>query len=198
MEDASEKLDQLARSEKQCTKCEEIVACRLRAVCGAGHPHAAVMFVSLCPSPEDEAADKPAGSALLENLTAYLPGLGNGARDRSFMTTILKCVPRSGDRVRSPRDDEKENCFAFLSTEISITTPHYLVPVGEQAARYLVGKLFHEHGPDAYDPLALRVYDSPTFRVVPIASPDEIAGFDAKTKKEYTERLHSLAALMGL
>jgi uracil-DNA glycosylase family 4 len=198
MEDASEKLDQLARSEEQCTKCEELVACRLRAVSGAGHPHAAVMFVSLCPSLADEAAAKPAGAALLEALATYMPSLGNGARDHSYVTTLLKCVPRSKNSVRSPHDDEKDNCFAFLSNEISITTPHYLVPVGEHVARYLIGKLFHEHGPDAYDPLALRVYDSPAFKVVPIASPDEIAGFDAKTKKDYTERLHSLASLMGL
>lgn len=198
MEDASEKLDQLARSEEQCTKCEEIVACRLRAVSGAGHPHAAVMFVSLCPSPEDEAAAEPAGTGLLEALTEYLPTLGNGARDRSYVTTLLKCVPRSDESVRSPRDIEKDNCFAFLSNEISITTPHYLVPVGEQVARYLIGKLFREHEPDAYEPLAMRVYDSPAFKVVPIASPDEIAGFDAKTKKDYIERLHALAAVMGL
>ncbi len=49
MEDAAEKLDELARAEKQCTKCDDIVSCRLRALSGAGHPHAQVMFVSLHP-----------------------------------------------------------------------------------------------------------------------------------------------------
>jgi len=64
MEDAAEKLDELARAEKQCTKCDDIVSCRLRALSGAGHPHAQVMFVSLHPSPEEEAADLPAGTGV--------------------------------------------------------------------------------------------------------------------------------------
>jgi len=198
MEDADAKLHQLARSEKQCIKCEELAACRLRAVAGAGHPHASVMFVSLCPSSEDETEDLPAGSTVMRELTEFIPSLGNGSRDKAFCTTLLKCVPRSGRGVRDPRPEEQENCFAFLSKEISITTPHYIVAIGEKTTRFLLKKLFRDlpYSPD--DALELRVFDSPGMRVVPIATPAELRARDAKTRKTYTERLHQLAALMGL
>ena len=197
MEDATEKLDELARSETQCTKCPEITACRLRAVAGGGHPHSTVMFVALAPSPEDEQADQNAGEVLLDSLVAYLPLLSNGARGKAFATTVVKCVPRTADTLRQPTLEEQENCFAYLSREISITTPHYVVPIGEQAARFLVGKLFHDSYADSYEPLLLRVYDSPAFKVVPIASPGEIESMDAKTRRDYTDRLHSLSTVMN-
>jgi len=198
MEDATEKLDQLARSQAECTKCAEIASCRLRAVSGGGHPHATVMFVSLAPSPEDEKANTAAGAALLDSLVDYLPMLGNGARDKAFATTVLKCVPRNAEALRAPTDEEQDNCFGFLSKEISITTPHFVVPVGEHAARFLIGKLFHDHVADSYEPLALRVYDSPAFKVVPMASPEEIEALDAKSKRDYLDRLHALSTVMGL
>jgi uracil-DNA glycosylase family 4 len=199
MEDASEKLDQLARSEKQCTKCEELVSCRLRALNGAGHPHAAVMFVSLHPSPEDEAADSVAGTSLVNDLAEYMPALSNGAREKAYFTTLVKCVPRSGgDGVRDPRQEEKENCFSYLSKEISITTPHYVVAIGEETTRYLLGKLFKDMPYQPGDSLELRCFDSPAFKVIPVATPDELRQRDDKTRKAYSERLHTLAGLMGL
>lgn len=198
MEDAAEKLDQLARSEQQCTKCADLVSCRLRAVAGAGHPHAAVMFVSLCPSPEDEERDLPAGSSLIGDLAEFMPTLANGGREKSYVTTLLKCVPRTDCRLREPSPEEKENCFEFLSKEISVTTPHYIVAVGEETTRFLLRKLFRDVPYQPGDALELRVFDSPAFRVVPIATPAELRGRDEKTRKTYAERLHTLSSLMGL
>jgi|YelNatPaOPRAMG01_1025707.scaffolds.fasta_scaffold37103_3 DNA polymerase len=202
MEDAAEKLDILARSEQQCTRCPEIAACRLRALAGAGHPHARVLFVSLSPSPEDEAAGRPAGTDCLQYLAGMIPSLNNGGRDKAYFTSLLKCVPRSDFTPRPPSDQEKENCYPYLASEISITTPHYLVPIGAETARFVLGKLF-AGAPDvtevhSSDPLALRCYDSPAFRIVPVASPEELTARDAKTRADYAERLHKLAALMGL
>lgn len=198
MEDAGEKLDQLARSEKQCTKCEELVGCRLRALSGAGHPHAAVMFVSLHPSPEDEQADLPAGTTLVNDLAEFMPTLGNGAREKAYFTTLLKCVPRTDCGVRDPRREEKDNCFSFLSKELSITTPHYVVAIGEDTTRYLLSRLFKDLPYKPGDSLELRCFDSPAFKVVPVATPAELRSRDAKARKAYIEHLHKLAAVMGL
>ena len=113
MEDAAEKLDELARAAAACTKCTDIVACRLRALSGTGHPHAQVMFVSLSPSLKEEAGDLPAGTDIAAELAEFVPALANGGRDKSYFTTIVKCVPRSDKRLRKPRVAEKENCLAF-------------------------------------------------------------------------------------
>ncbi len=198
MEDAAEKLDELARAEKQCTKCDDIVSCRRRALSGAGHPHAQVMFVSLHPSPEEEADDLPAGTAVLRDLAELIPSLSNGGRAKAFFTTVVKCVPRSDCHLRRPHPAEQDNCYSFLSREISITTPHYVVPIGDEASRFLLAKLFGQADADEHDPLELRVYDSPSFKVVPIAAPGEIAMRKPGERDTYVERLRTVAGLMGL
>ena len=129
---------------------------------------------------------------------SLVPALDNGGRDKSYFTTVVKCVPRRDSRVRKPRVQEKENCFGFLSREISITTPHYIVPVGDDATRFLLGKLFKTADTTKHDPLELRVYESPSFKVVPIASPAEIRKRNATARDEYIKNLHQLASLMGL
>jgi uracil-DNA glycosylase family 4 len=198
MEDAAEKLDELARAAAACTKCTDIVACRLRALSGTGHPHAHVMFVSLSPSPAEEAGDLPAGAGMATELAEFVPSLANGGREKSYFTTLVKCVPRSRSRLRRPRVTEKENCFGFLSREISITTPHYIVPIGDEATRFLLGKLFKSADTSRHDPLELRVYESPSFRVVPIAAPRDVRIRDARVRDDYVKRLHPLTSLMGL
>jgi hypothetical protein len=44
----------------------------------------------------------------------------------------------------------------------------------------------------------LRLFDNPSFKVVPVATPDELRRRDAKARKEYTERLRTLGQVMGL
>ena len=198
MEDAAEKLDELARSERECTRCAEIAACRLRALPGAGHPHARVLFVSRSPSPEEEEAALPAGTSALHYLAGLIPSLNNGGGERSFCTSLLKCVPRSGGALREPRAEEMENCFGYLAAEISITTPHYVVPIGRETADFVLRKLFGDPPGGSRDPLDLRVVDSPAFRVVPVASAGELAGRSEKERRDYVNRLRSLAPLMGL
>ena len=198
MEDAAEKLDELARSERECTRCAEIAACRLRALPGAGHPHARVLFVSRTPSLEEEEAGLPAGTSALHYLAGLIPSLNNGGAESSFCTSLLKCVPRSGGALREPRAEEMENCFGYLAAEISITTPHYVVPIGCETADFVLRKLFGDPSGGSRDPLELRVVDSPAFRVVPVASAVELAGHSEKERREYVNRLRSLAPLMGL
>jgi uracil-DNA glycosylase family 4 len=198
MEDAAEQLDELARSERACTRCPEIAACRLRALSGAGHPHAHVLFIAQSPSPDEEAGGLPAGTSALRFLGGLVPGLANGGAERSFCTSLLKCVPRSGGALRTPHLEEMENCFGYLTAEISITTPHYLVPIGRETAAFVLGKLFRETPSAGVDPLELRLIDSPAFRIVPLASEEELMGRGERERKDYVGRLRSLAALMGL
>jgi uracil-DNA glycosylase family 4 len=197
MEDAVEQLDKLARNVGECTRCEELVACRLRAVPGGGHPHCAVMVVSLSPDPADEEGGLPAGSTLVSALAEFMPALTASA-DKVYVTTLMKCVPRTDCSARAPRPQEQDDCFPFLSKELTITTPHYVVPVGEETARYLLGKLFKDPPHKNGDSLELRLFDNPAFKIVPVDTPDRLRGRDAKARKAYVERLRALAQVMGL
>ena len=197
MEDAVEQLDQLARSVGGCTRCEKLVACRLRAVPGAGHPHCAVMVVSLHPDPADEQGESAAGTSVLEGLTAFMPALRE-SRDKVYVTTLTKCVPRTACEIRAPEAEEQDNCYPFLSRELTITTPHYVLPVGEATTRYLLGRLFKHLPYEPGDSLELRLFDNPAFKIVPVATPEELLTRDAAARKEYGERLRTLSKVMGL
>ena len=197
MDDAVEQLDNLARSIGACVRCDELVANRLRAVPGGGHPHCTVMVVTLHPDPADEAGDGLAGEALVADLAEFMPALAEH-RDQVYVTTLVKCVPRSDCALRAPHPDELGNCYPYLSRELTITTPHYVLTVGEEATRYLLGRLFKDRPYAQDDSLELRLFDNPAFKVVPVATPDELRARDAKTRKEYTERLRKLAQIMGL
>jgi uracil-DNA glycosylase family 4 len=197
MEDAVEQLDSLARSVGECTRCDELVASRLRAVPGGGHPHCAVMVVALHTDPADEDGGGLAGGKLLADLAEFMPALAE-RRDQVYVTALVKCVPRGGDALRGPLPEELDNCFPHLSKELTITTPHYVLTVGEDTTRYLLGKLFKNrpYAPD--DSLELRLFDNPAFKVVPVATPDELRRREPKVRKEYVERLRQLAQVMGL
>jgi len=197
MEDAVEQLDTLARSVGECTRCDELVACRLRAVSGGGHPHCAVMVVALNTAPEDEPEGGLAGGRLLDDLAEFMPALA-ASRDKVYVTACAKCVARSDCAQRAPKAEELDNCFPYLSRELTITTPHYVLTVGEETTRYLLGKLFKDRPYEPGDSLELRLFDSPSFRVVPVATPDELRAREPKARKEYSERLHQLAQVMGL
>jgi len=196
MEDALNQLSALARKESRCTRCSETAARRLRAVPGGGHPHAAVMIVSLAPSEADEAGDGEAGAGLVEELAAFMPALEQ-SRERVYVTTLLKCVPRGEAGVRPPTPEEEDNCFDYLSREISITTPHYILAVGEETTRFVLRKLFRDRPDAPGDMLELRVFDNPAFKVVPVAAPEELRARDAKEQKRYRDRLRQLARALG-
>jgi uracil-DNA glycosylase family 4 len=197
MEDAAEQLDNLARSVGDCTRCGELAASRLRAVPGGGHPHCSVMVVALHSDPQDEEDGGLAGETLLADLAESMPALAE-SRDQVYVTALVKCVPRGDGEVRAPLPQELDHCFPHLSRELTITTPHYVMTVGEATTRYLLGKLF-KHQPYAPgDSLELRVFDNPAFRVVPVATPDELRERDPKTREEYSKRLRKLAQVMGL
>ena len=197
MEDAVEQLDNLARSVGECTRCDELVASRLRAVPGGGHPHCSVMLVSLAPVPADEADGGVAGETALEELAEFMPAL-TASRDKVYATTLAKCVPRTGHTERGPKAAELEACFPFLSKELTITTPHYVLTVGEETTRFLLGKLFKNRPYEPGDSLELRLFDNPSFKVVPVAAPAELRQREPKVRKEYVERLRALSQVMGL
>jgi uracil-DNA glycosylase family 4 len=155
------------------------------------------MVVSLRPDPADETGERPAGAALVDGLAEFMPALIENP-DKVYVTALMKCVPRTACDIRAPQANEQDNCYAFLSRELTITTPHYVLPVGEETTRFLLGKLFKDLPYKKGDSLELRLFDNPAFKIVPVAIPDELRERDAKARKDYVERLHALAQVMGL
>jgi uracil-DNA glycosylase family 4 len=155
------------------------------------------MIVSLDPDPTDETEGQPAGATVVKQLAEFMPGL-SAAADKVYVTTLVKCVARTAGAARPPETEELDNCFPYFSKEFSITTPHYILTVGEQATRYILHKLFKDQPYREGDSLELRVFDNPAFRIVPVADPEELRARNADERKEYCARLGTLSHLMGI
>ena len=197
MEDAAPKLAQLASSISECVRCPQLAADRLRAVPGGGHAHAHVMVVAAAPSLQEEAAGLPAGSGLLDEFAALLAGSTPERRAPIYTTAVVKCVPRDQQEPRAANATECDNCYDYLSREISTITPHVLVPVGAQAAAYVLARLLGDGAP-AFDPLNLRVIRTPAFSVAPVPSPPEVSALPPHERKACLEQLQTLAARIHL
>lgn len=197
MEDAAAKLLELADAVGGCTRCAELARSRKRAVPGGGHPHAHVMLVAPHPSEQDEAGVDAAGRSLLAKLADLLPGLSDDARSTTYVTALMKCVPRTRGRLRHPLDAERDACFSYLSAEISTITPHLLLPVGRETSAFILERLIGRAVTSALPP-GLRVLSSPSFRVVAIASPEELDDMTPRDRRRYVEQLRALAERLGL
>jgi hypothetical protein len=189
MEDAVEQLDNLARSVGDALRAKS---------CGGGSARRAVATAR--GSWSSGSRDPPAGGSRLAARPTGRPGFcgPRHSRDKVYVTALAKCVPRSDGAVRGPLPQELANCYPYLSKELTITTPHYVLTVGEETTRFLLGKLFKNRPYEPGDSLELRLFDNPSFKVVPVATPDELRRRDPKARKEYTERLRTLGQVMGL
>lgn len=126
-----------------------------------------------------------------------MPSLRTSAQ-QIYVTSLLKCVPREGCEERVVTTADLDECYPFFSRELTITTPHYVLAVGEQTAVYLLDKMFKHLPYEQGESLELKIFDNPAFKIVPVATPDDLAARDEKTQKSYAESLCVLAARMGL
>ena len=74
-------------------------------------------------------------------------------------------------RARPQRPRSSRPASRILSKELTITTPHYVLTVGEETTRFLLGKLFKNRPYEPGDSLELQLFDNPAFKVVPVATP---------------------------
>ena len=68
-------------------------------------------------------------------------------------------------------------------------TPHFILAVGEETARFVLRKLFRDRPYAHGDALELRVFDNPAFKVVPVATPEELRG----ARRQGAEGVHATA-----
>ena len=130
--------------EPNCTRCPELAACRNRISWGTGPLDADVMVVGEAPGYGHPDAERWRGG----NWTgmAYTTR-HSGRKIRSlfadlgydpYFTNAVKCFPEGDDEEnREPTDDELENCFAHLRTEIARVDPSVVVPTGKHATKVL-------------------------------------------------------------
>lgn len=134
-----------------CTRCEELAATRTKTVFGVGNPQAKILFIGEAPGADEDKQGEPfvgkAGQLLNKIIEAC-----KLKREDVYICNVLRCRP-PGNRTPSPV--EAANCWEYLSGQLAIVDPEYIVCWGSVAAQTLlqttqaIGKMrgrFLSHG----------------------------------------------------
>ena len=127
-------LEFLSEQIASCTECE-LHRSRARTVPGEGPANAAVMFVGEGPGMNEDQQGRPFVGAAGKLLNEFLKTIGLD-RSQVFITNIVKCRPPGN---RAPKRSETEACHPFLVTQISLTRPKIICPLGTPAIVALLG-----------------------------------------------------------
>lgn len=147
----SDKLKLLSEQVSSCRRCAELASTRTQTVFGVGDPEARILFIGEAPGADEDRQGEPfvgrAGQLLNKIIAAC-----NMERGDIYICNVLKCRPPQN---RTPLPEEAENCREYLTAQIEIVDPDYIVCWGSVAARNLLdtksplGRLrgrFHDYG----------------------------------------------------
>lgn len=140
---------QLLKEEvKNCTKCSIRQQCT-QTVFGAGYRGARIFVLGEAPGAEEDLIGKPFIGRAGQLLRRWLIYDLNFPPNDLFITNILKCRPPNN---RDPFAVEKVNCMGYLTRQILLSQPSYILCIGRiaantilhtnLAAKDLVGKWF--------------------------------------------------------
>lgn len=131
--DKIELLSALAEEIRVCPLCR-LADTRTLAVPGEGNPQADIMFVGEGPGEQEDQSGRPFVGRSGKLLTQELVKIGI-RREQIFITNIVKCRPPGN---RDPLSDEIAACNDWLSAQIALIEPKFIVPVGGPSLKTLV------------------------------------------------------------
>jgi uracil-DNA glycosylase family 4 len=127
-------LSALRRQVETCTRCP-LHKTRHKPVFGEGPLDSTVFFVGLGPGYHENLEGRPfvgAAGQLLNDLL-MLSGL---ERDQVYITNIIKCYLPTNKAT----DEEVATCTPYLDKQLALIQPHFIIPLGNVAASYLLQK----------------------------------------------------------
>ena len=133
--DKTELLNALADEIRVCPLCR-LAQTRIHAVPGDGNISAEIMFVGEGPGQQEDETGHPFVGKSGKLLTTELRKIGI-TRDQVFITNIVKCRPPGN---RNPLADEIAACNDWLSAQIALVEPKFIVIVGGPSLNTLVSK----------------------------------------------------------
>jgi DNA polymerase len=129
----AESLGELNKQICTCLKCP-LGATRTNFVFGVGNPNADVMFVGEAPGADEDAKGEPfvgrAGQLLNKIIEAV-----EMKREDVYICNILKCRPPGN---RDPQPTEMETCTPYLTKQIELVKPKFIICLGRISAQWLL------------------------------------------------------------
>lgn len=201
-------LNKLGEEISACKKCLDLVQTRKSPVPGRGAPKAKLIIVGYYPSADGAEINViPFTSDEEGNIIRHvIEETGLSLEDDVFLTYLVKCAPRKYDkktknsevRLSKPLSKHAVNCFNYLTEEISIITPHIIISLGLNTSSMILQRFFSiEKKYGDMSKLHMRLFENPSFKLVPFYSPKSItSGLISESK--YIEDFKTLSRLFAV
>lgn len=119
---------------ERCARCPELAGQRTRTVFGVGSVDARVLFVGEAPGADEDRKGEPFVGAAGQLLDRIIEATGM-LRSDVYICNVLRCRPPGN---RTPLPVEKANCSEFLTAQIRVVSPEYIVCWGSTAAQQIL------------------------------------------------------------
>jgi DNA polymerase len=206
---AKESIEKLNSKILSCQKCKTLAELRKTSVPGAGAPKANIIIVS--DFPHRDGAEKKGvpftGDESGQFIRDMLDEVKLSLKKDTYITYLVKCTPRKrkGGKTGEVVEDKKptaaniKNCIPYLVQEITISTPHILVSLGLDVSNTLLENFFSiKKKYKSMEDIHMRVFENPSFKLVPFFSPYDIKSGKTITEKKYIEDFKSLSKLLKM
>ncbi|MBT8435013.1 MAG: uracil-DNA glycosylase [Gammaproteobacteria bacterium] len=117
-----------------CNACELAQNCTQK-VPGVGDRQADLLVIGEGPGHDEDIRGEPFVGRSGQLLDRMLAAIGI-ARDQVYITNIVKCRPPNN---RDPKQDEAQQCRAYLEAQIEKIAPKVILSVGRVSAHNLLG-----------------------------------------------------------
>ena len=117
-----------------CKACELAHNCTQK-VPGAGDRQADILIIGEGPGHDEDIRGEPFVGRSGQLLDRMLAAIGI-AREQVYITNIVKCRPPNN---RDPKQDEAQQCRAYLEAQIEQIAPKVILSVGRVSAHNLLG-----------------------------------------------------------
>ena len=206
---AKESINKLKEEVKNCRKCLDLVKTRKQSVSGTGSPKANIMIVGNYP--RAEGAEKRGIPFTGDDSGKLVRKIFDETKlsliKNIYITYLVKCTPRKTIKKGSnPSVDNIEplkkhinNCISYLTAEISIITPHIIVSMGLNVSNIILQKFFSvEKKYRSMKKIHMRVFENPSFKLVPFFSPQDVILNNIINEERYTRDFKSLSKFLKI
>lgn len=206
---ARESLNKLDREVIRCKKCLDLVEAGKHPVPGKGASKANIMIVSTFPL-INKLEDKNASSRSYnqnELLIKIFERTGLSLIKDTYITSLIKCaqgkpVEEKGDspaKKTKPLKKHLNNCISYLTSEISIITPHIIVSLGLDVSNIILEKYFSiEKKYRDIEKIHMKVFENPSFKLVPFFDPKDVIINGTVGKEKFLKDFESLSKFLKM
>jgi len=206
---ARESLTNLNKEITDCKKCPDMVKIGNIPAVGSGTPRANIIIVRSYPMVNGEAEGGSSRGVQEQDefLNKILNKTGLSLNKNTYITYLVKCTPEEAIK-KSGRPNVKpvklnkrhvNKCIPFLTSEISIITPHIIVSLGLDVSNVILKKFFSiEKNYKDMKKIHMKIFENPSFKLVPFFDPQDVLLTGNISEEKYIRDFESLAEFLKI